>query len=66
MLQAADGSRIVLLSVAVKEIILSLLNHPTDSSLKATVQVLKVSECALRDLPLLVPDKKQITQWIVR
>ena len=48
-LQAPDGNRIPILSQAVKEIVISLLNHPTDSSLKAVVQVLKVRHGSHRD-----------------
>ena len=41
-LQGPDGNRIPILAQGVKEIVISLLNQPTDSSLKAIVQVLKV------------------------
>ena len=42
IMQDPQGNRIQVLSQAVIEIVISLLNHPTDSSLKAVVQVLKV------------------------
>ena len=44
-LQGPDGNRIPILAQGVKEIVISLLNQPTDSSLKAIVQVLKVRNC---------------------
>ena len=44
LLQGPDGNRIPILAQGVKEIVISLLNQPTDSSLKAIVQVLKVSK----------------------